>query len=141
MVFMKGRITKRNAVVLTVFLFMAILCVSGCGRYRSRYKAVGLVTTASTMNGFINFYSFDGTRVFKLSNKKGTEGQLIYSARLEEGSAAVFYDIGGEKAELFTIHGGEETDDVFTLPGSGTVYVIIETEGKCQNGEFRFEIR
>ena len=65
----------------------------------------------------------------------------MYSAKLEEGSAAVFYDNGSGKTELFAIQGGEETDAAFPLPGSGTVYVIIETQVKCQNGEFRFEIR
>ncbi len=138
---MSRTITKRACTVFEVILFMLLLCISGCGRYRSGYKAVGLVTSESSGNGFINFYSFDGARVFKLNNKKGSDGQLFYSAKLEEGSAAVFYDNGGGKTELFAIHGGEETDAVFTLPGSGTVYVIIETQGKCQNGEFRFEIR
>ena len=138
---MRRTITKRTDTVFAVILFMLLLCVSGCSKYRSGYKAVGLVTSESSGNGFINFYSFDGTRVFTLVNKKASEGQLIYSAKLEEGSAAVFYDNGSGKTELFAIQGGEETDAAFTLPGSGTVYVIIETQGKCQNGEFRFEIR
>lgn len=138
---MRKTVTKRAITVIAVFLSVLLISVSGCSRYRSGYKAVGLVTSESSGNGFINFYLFDGTRVFKLENKKASEGQLIYSAKLEEGSAAVFYDAGGGKTELFAIYGGEETDAVFTLPGSGTVYVIIETQGKCQNGEFRFEIR
>ena len=89
----------------------------------------------------MTFYEFDGTMVFKLQNRKGMEGQVEYSAKLETGNAAVYYDLGGTKTELFSIREGEEVSSTLGLKGSGTVYMIVQTDGKCQNGEFRFDIK
>ena len=84
----------------------------------------------------MSFYSFDGRMVFKL--KSSGEGDLKYSAKLESGNATVYYDYYGVKTELFSLNGGEELDSHGGYIEAGTVYVIVETNGTCLNGAFRF---
>ena len=76
--------------------------------------------------------------VFKL--KSTAEGDLKYSARLESGSAAVYMDYNGTKQELFSISAGEEIDSHGGYVEAGTVYIIVETDGACQNGDFQFSL-
>ena len=77
--------------------------------------------------------------VFKMKN--GAEsGQLRYSAKLGEGSATVFCDCNGAKQELFTVRGGDGEKSSLVRIDKGTVYVIVETSGNCDDGEFRFDI-
>lgn len=86
----------------------------------------------------MSFYSFDGRMVFKLKNAH--HGTLSCSASLETGSAAVYAVCGGEKTALFSISGGEKRDLCSEGLGNGSVYVIVETDGKCENGNFRFDL-
>lgn len=115
-----------------------LLSFAGCGRYSSSYKAVAFVHSNESISAFMNFYSFDGRMVFKL--KSAGEGDLKYSAKLETGSATVYYDYYGTKTELFSIDSGDEIDSHGGYIESGTVYVIVETNGECRNGEFRFSL-
>ena len=47
----------------------------------------------------------------------------------------------GEKEEkLFSLGAGEELDSVFGPFANETVYIIVETSEKCQDGEFRFDM-
>ena len=68
-----------------------------------------------------------------------SSGQLKASAKLGTGSAVVYYD-DGEKKELFSLGAGEELDSVFGPFANETVYIIVETSEKCQDGEFRFDM-
>lgn len=86
----------------------------------------------------MSFYSFDGRIVFKL--KSTGEGDIKYSAKLESGSAKVYYDFYGTKTELFSISGGNEINSHNGYIEAGTVYVIVETDRKCQNGDFNFSV-
>ncbi|MBR6427478.1 MAG: hypothetical protein IKS28_06605 [Clostridia bacterium] len=127
----------RKIVVLFVFVFL-LMSLAGCGRYSSGYKAVGFVHSNESDSAFMNFYSFEGHMVFKL--KSSGEGDLKYAARLESGNAAVYYDFYGTKQELFSISAGEEVDSRGGYIEAGTVYIIVETDGECRNGEFRFSL-
>lgn len=126
---MKKCLTLALAVVL-------LLTACGCGRYSSKYFAVGFVHSNEAHNAFMSFHSFEGTMVFKLSTGNG---KIRYSAELEEGSATVYYDSGREKTPVFTIGPGESTGPALAQTGPGRVYVIVETDGKCMNGNFSFE--
>ena len=86
----------------------------------------------------MNFYSFEGRIVFKL--KSSGEGELKYTGSLESGKASVYYDFYGTKTELFSISDGEEVDAKGGYVEAGTVYVIVETDGKCVNGDFSFQV-
>ena len=67
--------------------------------------------------------------VFKM--KSTGEGDLTYSAKLESGSATVYYDHHGSMTELFSVNAGEEIDAHGGYVETGTVYVIVETDGEC----------
>lgn len=121
--------------LISAFMFIAL---AGCSKYVPSYKAVAFVHSNGSDSAFMNFYSFDGRMVFKL--KSSVEGELKYSAKLESGNATVYYDFYGTKQELFSISGGDVLDSRGGYVESGTVYVIVETDGACQNGDFRFSI-
>ena len=127
---------KKLAMLLVSVFFLITL--AGCAKYSSDYNAVGFVHNNDSNSAFMNFYTFDGCIVFKL--KSSAEGDVHYTAKLESGSAAVYYDAFGEKEELFTISDGGEIDSQGGYIEAGTVYIIVETDGKCQNGEFHFSI-
>ena len=126
---------KVLAVIVTVVL---LLSFAGCGKYSSSYKAVAFVHSNESTSAFMNFYSFDGRMVFKL--KSAGEGDLKFSAKLETGSATVYYDYYGTKTELFSINSGDEIDSHGGYIEAGTVYVIVETNGECRNGDFHFSL-
>ena len=66
---------------------------------------------------------------------------MNYSAKLGEGSATVFYDSNGTKTELFSISGGQEIHSSTIAVNPGTVYVIVQTDGKCKDGRFSFDVK
>ena len=127
----------KKTVILLVSA-MLVLSLAGCGRYVSSYKALGFVHSNKSDSAYMSFASFEGRMVFRL--KSSGEGDLKYSARLESGSAVVYYDFYGNRQELFSISGGEEADSRGGYVEAGTVYIIVETDGSCQNGEFRFSL-
>ncbi len=86
----------------------------------------------------MDFYSFEGRMVFIL--KSSSEGDLKYTAKLESGSAVVHYDFHGTKQELFSVSAGEELDSHGGYVESGTVSIIVETDGACGNGNFQFSL-
>ena len=126
---------KVLAVIAAVVL---LLSFAGCGKYSSKYKADAFVHSNESTSAFMNFYSFDGRMVFKL--KSAGEGDLKFSAKLETGSATVYYDYYGTKSELFSINSGDVLDSHGGYIEAGTVYVIVETNGECRNGEFHFSL-
>ena len=125
-------------IVILLVSAMLSLSLTGCGKYVSSYKALGFVHSNKSDSAYMSFASFEGRMVFRL--KSSGEGDLKYSARLESGSAVVYYDFYGDKQELFSISGGEEADSRGGYVEAGTVYIIVETDGSCQNGEFRFSL-
>lgn len=126
---------KTLTVIVAAFMLLSLV---GCSKYPSKYKAVGLVHSNESTSAFMDFYSFDGRIAFKL--KSTGEGDLKYSAKLESGSATVYYDFYGTKTELFSISSGDEINSHDGYIEAGTVYVIVETNGECQNGNFRFSL-
>ena len=127
-----------KALALSVMMLF-IICLTACGKYTSSYKAVGFVHSNTSGSAFMSFYSFEGRMVFKL--KCGSEQTIAAEAKLESGTAVVYYDADGTKEEWFSIRDGEENKaSLGKLPG-GTVYIIVETDGACQNGDFSFEVK
>ncbi len=124
--------------LLLAVLSLMLLSLAACGKYVSSYKALMLVHSNRSDSADMSFSSFEGRMVFKL--KSSGEGDLKYTARLESGSATVYYDCYGTKSELFSIAGGEEADARGGYVESGTVYVIVETDGACKNGEFHISL-
>ena len=55
----------------------------------------------------------------------------------------VYIGVGGEKELLLTVKGGETYDETITLAekydNEKTIYIILESVGKCIDGDFEFE--
>ena len=124
--------------IITVML-IGTLCLTGCAKYISSWSATMYVHSNTSHSTYMNFGTLNGTEVQTLKCKEET-GTLKYSAKLDTGSATVYIDYDGEKKELFKIGAGEEIEDSFDGLKEGKVYIIVETDGKCEEGKFEFEI-
>lgn len=124
------------AVVMTVLL----VSLFGCNKYTSSYKAIGFVHTNTAKNASMSFVSFEGTMVFKLKCE-GENEKIQYSAKLDDGSAKVFYDCDGTKTELFCVNSDGEIVDIGGALTKGTVYIIVETDGVLKDGRFEFKLK
>jgi len=131
---------KKKLLSAIAVMLLLLLCLTGCGKYSSSYRAVGFVHSNDSRSAFMNFHSFEGTMVFTLKYSGSSGTQIKYSAKLEDGSAKVYYDNGGEKTELFSVKSGDDISSAGGDLSEGTVYIIVETGGTCKNGEIRFEI-
>ena len=125
----------RFAVVMLLLVFV----ITGCGKYTSSYNAVGFVHSNVSGSAFMNFYKFKGTIVFTLKCKE--DGVIDYSAKLEKGSLKVYYDADGEKKELLSLGDGDSVNASLEDLPKGKVYIIVETDGKCKNGDLKFDVR
>ncbi len=124
------------AVVLMVGL--AILRTGG-GKYVNRYAAVGFVHSNTPQSAFMSFYTFEGRMSFKLKNKEDA-GSLKCTGSLEEGDITVYYDRGNGQEEWFSLDGGDEANLSLSNLAKGNIYVIVETDGKCENGSLNFDM-
>lgn len=131
----------RKTVFFLLLALMLLLCLTGCSRYSSHYSAMILVHSNTTDSSYMSFSSFNGTKTFKMNCKSASGGLLEYSAKLESGSATVYYDHDGNKTELFSIRGGEEIGSTAVPVSQGPVYVIVETNEKCKEGKFDFNLK
>ena len=130
---------KRHVLTLLAAVTLLAVCLSGCGKYKSHYSATAFVHSNESDAAFMSFWQFEGTMVFQLKCKEA-EKSLSYTAKLETGSATVYYDCDGTKTEWFTVDAGDERQDTLDGLKPGTVYIIVETDEKCEDGDFRFDI-
>lgn len=134
---------KKSSLVLKIAAVMLLavtaFCFAACSTYVSRYSSIASITKNTREEGSIKFGSLDGTYVFKL--RPDEDGEISYEATFESGALKVYYDAGEGKTELFTISAGEKLSGKAGKVKKGkTVYVIIETNGKCEEGEFTFRV-
>ena len=132
---------KKRAFTVVIVAVMAclLLALCGCSKYNSNYSATGLVQTSTEKSASMSFSSFKGTIVFKLKCESADE-KIHYSAKLESGSAAVYYDSNGEKTELFSVNSGDDINEVGGVLQEGTVYIIVEMSESGKNGQFSFDV-
>ena len=135
-----GMLKSKRKLIVAAFIICMMFGLMGCSKYPSSFKTVLCVSNNVSDNAFINFSSFEGTKSFKLKCKNEKGGVLKYSAKISEGTATVYYDYADQKEELFTIHAGESIENSLELPEKCTLYVILETNGKCKDGRFDFDI-
>lgn len=133
---------KKQSFTVLIVTVMALLlfALSGCNRYTSHYKAGMLVRTNTTKNASMSFSSFEGSMVFQMRCESADE-KINYSAKIESGSAKVFYDCNGTKTELFTVNSGDDISEIGGELQKGTVYIIVEMSETGQDGRFNFEIK
>ena len=128
--------------VIAFTLLCLIFCtsmLSSCVKYHSSFRALMCVESHNSYIAKLNFSELEGTKVFTLQT---TEEQpyLYYAAQIESGSVTVYYDFEDEKKEWFSIPEGETVSGSLEPGANKTVYIIIETDGKCSEGEFLFKI-
>ena len=132
---------KKLCLVLVLTLMLALLC--GCGGYIKSYAATFLITSCHGDEANMEFNTFKGTYNFKLKRDGAAEHTLDVEASLAEGEMNVYIGVDGEKELLFTVKGGESYDKTIPLDAKydneKTVYVILESVGKCSDGDFEFE--
>ena len=132
---------KKIVFVLVLILTLALLC--SCEGFVKSYSATILITSNHGNEASMKFDTFKGTHNFKLKEKNASDHTLGYEASLAEGEMKVYVGVDGEKELLFTIKGGESYNGTITLDdkydNKKTIYVILESTGKCVDGDFEFE--
>ena len=128
--------------VLIVMLFMLFMLCS-CGGYVKSYSATTLITSGHGDEASMKFDTFKGSYNFKLKRDGAAEHTLDFGASLGEGEMNVYIGVGGEKELLLTVKGGENYDKTITLAekydNEKAIYIILESVGKCVDGDFEFE--
>ena len=132
---------KKVCFVLVLILTLFMLC--SCGGYVKNYSATILITSSQGNEASMEFDTFKGTYNFKLRRDGIAEHTLDFVASLVEGEMNVYIGVDGEKELLLTVAGGESYDETITLDNKydnvKTIYIILETMGKCVDGDFEFE--
>ena len=131
---------KFASVIIVVLTLVLCFTLSACGnKYVSNYSAMLMVETITPNKASVSFDSFSGTYVIQLKNNGADEVFIDYEASLGEGNIKVYYDFNDEKLNLFEIKSNGSVDTkTETFTGNKTIYIIIESDGKCSEGSFSF---
>ena len=132
---------KKACLVLVLMLTFFMLC--GCGKYVNSYSAIILMTSCHGDEASMEFSTFKGTYNFKLKRQGSAEHTLDFESSLAEGEMNIYIGVDGEKELLRTVKGGESYDETIALndkyDNEKAVYIILETDGECKDGDFEFE--
>ena len=133
---------KFVGVIIATMALVLCFALSACEvKYASHYSSTFMTTTNTQEEASVTFDSFSGTYVMKLKNTSDEETGLSYNAALKEGSIKVYYDFNDEKLTLLEIGaGGSKEGKTEAFTGNKTIYVIIESDGKCTDGSFSFTL-
>ena len=126
-----------------LILMLVLVMLFGCGGYVKSYSATILITSCLGDEASMEFATFNGTYHFKLRRDGAAEYTLDLEASLAQGEMNIYVGVDGEKELLRTVKGGEDYDETITLDGKydneKAIYVILESTGKCVDGDFEFE--
>ena len=132
---------KKISILLVLIVTLCMLC--GCSGYVKSYSATILITSNHGDEASMKFDTFKGTNNFKLRRDGIAEHTLDFEASLAEGEMNVYIGVDGEKELLLTVKGGESYDETIILDdkydNEKSIYIILETIGKCVDGDFEFE--
>ena len=131
---------KKACTLLALILTLLMLC--SCGGYVKSYSATLLITSQINNEASMKFDTFKGTYNFKFRNNDAAEHTLEIEASLGEGEMNIYIGAGDEKELLRTVKGGESCDETISLDkyaDEKSIYVILESNGKCVDGDFEFE--
>ena len=131
---------KFASVIIAVVTLVLCFTLSACeNKYVSRYNATLMVRTNTSNKASVSFDAFSGTYVIKLKSNSADKVFISYEATLREGNIKVYYDYNDEKLNLFEIEtNGSVERKTETFTGNKTIYIIIESDGKCNDGSFSF---
>ena len=132
---------KKFWLAVVLMLTLSVLC--SCSGYVKNYSATFMITSSHGDDASMEFDTFKGTYNFKLRREGVAEHTLDLEASLAEGEMNIYIGVDGEKELLRTVKGGESFDETITLDdkydNEKTIYIILETMGKCIDGDFEFE--
>ena len=132
---------KKNWLAVVLMLTLSVLC--SCSGYVKKYSATFMITSSHGDDASMEFDTFKGTYNFKLRREGVAEHTLDLEASLAEGEMNIYIGVDGEKELLRTVKGGESFDETITLDdkydNEKEIYVILESTGKCVDGDFEFE--
>ena len=131
---------KKVYIIFALLLALAMLC--SCSGYVKSYSATILITSQINNEASMEFHTFKGTYNFKFRNDDAAEHTLEIEASLGEGEMNIYIGAGDEKELLRTVKGGESCDETISLDkyaDEKSIYVILESNGKCVDGDFEFE--
>ena len=128
------------ALLLIIMLLAGLACLTSCTKYSSHYSATILVQSHTSQKASVDFSTLDGRMVFKMKSKADSAGTMNFSASLGEGHLTVKVDSPRTEADLPDIFSGDSCSGQLDDIGTGTVWVIIETDGKCRDGKLRFTL-
>lgn len=132
---------KRFSLVLMLMFMLVMLC--SCSGYVNSYSATILITSCKGNEANIEFDTFNGTYNFKLRDDGVDDRTLDFEASLAEGEMNIYIGVDGEKELLRTVKGEESYAETITLDDKydyeKTIFVILESAGKCMDGDFEFE--
>lgn len=134
----KSRTTAITALLLSIIILAALACLSSCSAYSSHYRATMLVQSNTSQKASVSFSTLDGRMVFKMKSKDGSAERMNFSVGLGAGNLKVSVDCAGVKADLLNLKSGDAYSSHLDNIGTGTVYVIIETDGRCSEGNLNF---
>lgn len=131
---------KFISAIIAVITLVLCLTLSSCGtKYVSNYSATMMVKQNTSNKASVSFSSFSGTYVMRLETNGTDEVYITYEATLGEGNIKVYYDYNDEKLNLFEIEtDGSVKEKTEPFTGEKTIYIIIESDGKCKDGNFSF---
>ena len=132
---------KKFCFILILIFALVMLC--SCGGYVKSYSATILITSCHGDEASMEFDTFKGTNNFRIKRDGIAEHTLDFEASLAEGEINVYIGVDGEKELLRTVKGGESYDDTIALDdkydNEKSIYIILESVGKCVDGDFEFE--
>lgn len=130
-------------VYIALALILTIVMLCSCSAYVRSYSATFLMSSCKGDDASMEFSSFNGTYNFKLTRDATAEHTLDFEAHLAEGEMHIYIAVDGEKELLRTVKGGEYYDETIMLDGKydhqKTIYIVLESVGKCVDGDFEFE--
>ena len=133
----------KKSVSFVLVLILALVTLCSCGGYVKNYSATILITSCQGDEASMEYDTFKGTYNFKLRRDGAAEHSLDFEASLTEGEMNVYIGVDGEKELLRTVKGGESYDETIALDGKydneKAIYIILESVGKCVDGDFKFE--
>ena len=112
-------------VLICVLAFVLLLSLVACEV--SSYKALMLIKIVMDNHCEVSFDYLDGKLVLKPRYTRSAEGDIHYSATLEEGEINVYYVFLDVKQLLFNIKAGESIDSRGGYIEKGRQTIIIET--------------
>lgn len=131
---------KFAGVIIAVATLVLCIMLSACGnRYSSHFNSSVMISKNNATDASVSFDGFSGTYVIKFDSKGTDEVFISYDAKLGDGNIKVYYDFNEEKLDLFEIGtNGSEKGKTEAFTTDKTIYIVIESDGKCKDGSFSF---